>query len=55
MTLTANLKADLDPIQFSALEEFRRFEGFEEVFFILLRMWSRVKLIEDPTLEQFLI
>ena len=53
--LTANLEADLDPIQSRGLEEFSGLERSEQVP-LFLRLWRPVmQSIEDIVFQQFLI
>lgn len=53
--LTTNLQPDLHPIQLCALKEFGRLETFEEDLFVLFDIRARVKLIENPILQQLLV
>mmetsp|Transcript_2747 Transcript_2747/g.4977 ORF Transcript_2747/g.4977 Transcript_2747/m.4977 type:complete len:318 (+) Transcript_2747:225-1178(+) len=55
VTLPTNLQPHLHPIQFCTLKELRRLETFEEHLFVLLNVRTRVKLVQHPILEQFLI
>lgn len=53
--LTADLQPHLNPVQLGALEELGRFEGLEEVFFVLGRLGPTVELVENPRLEELLV
>ena len=55
VTLTTNLKTDLDPIEFRALKELGRSKRSEQILLVLSFRSSPVKFVRDPDLEKFLI
>ena len=55
VTLTTNLKTDLDPIEFRALKELGRSKRTEQILLVLGFRSSPVKFVRDPDLEKFLI
>ncbi len=55
VTLSADLKPSLNPIQLGCLEEFRSLQLPEKIFLRHGFLGSRVKLVKDKAFEQFLV
>ena len=55
VTLSTDLKSDLDPIQGCRLEKFGGLEGSEQVPLLLRFGWSVMQSVQDIVLEQLLV